>query len=603
MAATKETLQRRIAIAAGREQAELVIKNCRVLNVFTEEIISADIAIQDGVIAAVGSYQGDCEVDVSGRYVSPGLIDGHMHLESTMVRPSQFARSAVPHGTLGVIADPHEIANVCGVAGIEFILADSADLPMDVWIMIPSCVPATDFETSGARLDAIDIQPLMAKERVRGLGEMMAYPGVIAGDGAILDKITSIDYGRRQVVDGHSPWVSGLDLAAYAAAGIRTDHECSTVDEMMERLRLGMYVQIREGSACRNLRALIGGVSEAWSRRLLFCTDDKHPEDIAENGHIDNNIRMAVAAGLNPVLAVRMASLNVAECYGLEGVGAIAPGYQANLLVLDDLEGFKVHQAYKNGILVAEDGVADFAAKDFEDPKVLDSVHIRELAAADLAIHLSGNQAWCIGLRPRSVETDKLRQTVTVENGCYANNPDDDLLKMAVIERHRGGGNIGLGLIKGFGLKSGAIASTIAHDSHNLIAVGDNDQDMLTAIEVVRRMSGGIAVVAGGQLTGALALPIAGLMSKQSITDVEQELRAMKEDAYARGVSRDIEPFMTLGFMALPVIPALKLTDRGLFDVLAFSHINIDPCVPLPSMPAACPADKQHSSNSECGKG
>ena len=591
MASTEE-LKRRIDVAAGRQPADLVIKNCRIVDVFTDEIIAGDIAIIDGFVAAIGEYSGLSEVDAQGRFATPGLIDGHMHLESTMVRPSQFATTAVAHGTLGVIADPHEIANVCGSAGVEFVIQDTEGLPLDVHLMIPSCVPATDFETSGARLDLPQIEALLAQPRVLGLGEMMNYPGVIAADQRVLGKLAAVDAKPGQLVDGHSPWVLGRDLAAYAAAGILTDHECATVQEMIERVRLGMYVQIREGSACRNLDALVPGVSQAISQRVLFCTDDKHPEDIASNGHLDNNIRRAIAAGMDPLTAVRIACLNPARCYGLPHVGAIAPGYRADILLVDSLEEFSVRQVYRNGVLVAEDGQALFAPKDFVVEQIYNSVHPAALRPEDLTVKLTGDQARVISLRPHSVETDNQIETVTVADGCFAFDPSRDILKMAVVERHHASGNVGLALVKGFGLKGGAIASTVGHDSHNIIVIGDSDAAIMLAAAEVERVQGGITVVQGGEVLSTLPLPIAGLMSDLSLPEVEQQVLLMRDQAYAMGVSGLVEPFMTLSFLALPVIPVLKLTDQGLFDVLAFGFTSIDPSAAIidTDAPAAAPS-------------
>jgi adenine deaminase len=575
--ASKEMLKRRIAVAAGRERADFVLKNCRIVDVFTDEVIDGDIAIVDGIIAAIGgTYEGHTVTDAAGSFAVPGLIDAHMHLESTMVRPSQFAKGAVPHGTLGVIADPHEIANVCGTAGIEFILDDTAGLCMDVFVMVPSCVPATAFETSGATLAAADIAPLMSHPRIRGLGEMMAYPGVIAADNAVLDKLCAVDEGTAQVADGHSPKVAGAELAAYAAAGIKTDHECGTVQEMRDRLRLGMYVQMREGSACRNLDDLLPGVTAANSRRLLLCTDDKHPEDIAKNGHLDNLIRKAVRAGLDPLWAIKMATLNVAECYHLPHHGAIAPGYRADILLVRDLRDFTVRAAYKDGVLVASEGKALFEANSFVDDRVYDSVHVRPVTTADFAIPLRSSRAHVIGLQPHSVETDDLIEDVSVEGGHFVCDPARDILKLAVVERHHATGAVGRGLVKGYGLTGGAIASTVAHDSHNIIVVGDNDADMVRAVEELQRVQGGICIIADGVPIATLPLPIAGLMSDRSIGEVEAAVNEMTKHARRLGVNADVEPFMTLAFMALPVIPALKLTDQGLFDVTRFAFIDIE---------------------------
>jgi adenine deaminase len=537
----------------------------------------ADSPVQAASAVAGGYYMGMVEVDGQGSYALPGLIDAHMHLESTMVRPSQFATSALPRGTTGVVADPHEVANVCGVAGIDFILADSSDIPLDVYLMVPSCVPATDFETSGARLDANQINEIMSNPRVRGLGEVMAYPAVIAADYALLEKLGTVDSQRGQVADGHSPWVEGKDLCAYVAAGIASDHECSSPSELISRARLGMYVQIREGSACRNLEALLPAVNSANSRRMLFCTDDKHPEDIYATGHIDNCIRMAIDGGLNPITAIQMATINVAECYGLNSAGALAPGYQADILLVDDLQNFSPRAVYKLGKLVAKNGEALFNAKNFIDVNVCNTVRTGELEQTCLELPLKKNKARVIGLRAHSVETDNLIEDVNVIDGKFTYDPNLDILKLAVIERHKASGNIGLGLVKGFGLSKGAIASTIGHDSHNIIVIGCNDEDMLLAAQQLVRVQGGITIACAGEVLDTLPLPIAGLMSDDSVAEVREVVERMREQAYKLGVNREIEPFMTLSFLALPVIPALKLTDRGLFDVSAFSHVKIEP--------------------------
>jgi adenine deaminase len=447
---------------------------------------------------------------------------------------------------------------------------------MDVFVMVPSCVPATSFETSGASLDANAIKPLMDKVRIRGLGEMMAYPGVIAGDDAVLEKIVTVHEEIGQIVDGHSPKVAGKDLSAYVAAGIRTDHECSTVEEMVDRLRLGMYVQIREGSACRNLDDLLPGVTQSNARRLLFCTDDKHPEDIARNGHLDNIIRKSVRAGLDPITALKIASLNVAECYHLPHIGAIAPGYQADILLVDDLNDFVVREVYKSGELVAKDGKALFEANDFVDERVYDSVHIHPLTVEDLVIRLDSTKVHVIGLKPHSVETENLIEDVRVEKGRFVLDPAIDILKVAVIERHHASGSVGLGLLKGYGLSGGAVASTVAHDSHNIIVIGDNDEDMVCAAEELQRVKGGICIVVDGAPVATLPLPIAGLMSDRPLDEVEVAVNEMTVMAHSLGINADVEPFMTLAFMALPVIPALKLTDQGLFDVESFSFIDLE---------------------------
>ncbi|MDR1043074.1 MAG: adenine deaminase [Clostridiales Family XIII bacterium] len=575
---TKDRVAQRhlIDVAAGRAPADLVVKRAKVVDVFTREIVEGDVAVAGGVVAGVGSYEGREEIDAAGRYLSPGLIDGHMHLESTMVRPSQFATAAVPHGTTAVIADPHEVANVCGTDGIDFILRDTEGIPMDVFIMIPSCVPATEYETSGSRLAASDIAPYMDNPRVRGLGEMMAYPQVIAAEDGVLDKI---DVPRReigQLVDGHSPLVMGRDLNAYIAAGVGTDHECGTVDEMRARLSLGMYVQLREGAATRDLDTLIPGVTPGNAARCLFCTDDKHPEDIRARGHIDHNVRKAVRLGLDPLIASQLASINAASCYGLAGMGAIAPRYQADFILFEDIREMRVQEVYKRGKLVAKDGRALFAANDFADAKVTGTMHMKPVKPEDFRIPLAGTRAHVIGLKTYSVVTEDLVMDVPVSGGCFQHDASRDILKLAVVERHFASGNIGLGLISGFGLKGGAIASTITHDSHNLIVVGDNDPDMAAAANELARVGGGVTIASGGRALSTLPLPIAGLMSDHSVNEVAEVVGQMKARAKGLGVPDDVEPFMTLAFMALPVIPYLKLTDRGLFDVSRFAFTPID---------------------------
>jgi adenine deaminase len=411
---------------------------------------------------------------------------------------------------------------------------------------------------------------------VLGLAEMMNYPGVINGEPKVLAKLALADEDRGQIVDGHSPWISGNALNAYAAGGIRTDHECATVDEMRERLRLGLYVQIREGSACRDLMQLIAGVTEANERRCLFCTDDKHPEDIEARGHIDNCVRMAIAAGVPPITAIRMATLNVAECYGLKHIGALAPTYRAHILLVDSLEELRPSHVFYDGKLVAANGEALFEAESFKDERVYGSVRIAPYQAGDLRIPLRGSRAHVIGIRPHSVETDHLIENVGVKDGCFSFADSPGIHKIAVFERHGVSGNIGLGLIKGFGLKDGAIASTVAHDSHNLIVIGDNDDDMLAAVAEIEAIQGGVTLVSSGKVMVSLPLPIAGLMSEGSVEEVTATVEEMRGKAYRMGVGKDIEPMMTLAFMALPVIPALKMTDRGLFDVEAFNFVEVD---------------------------
>jgi adenine deaminase len=566
-------IKQRIDIAAGRQKAELVLKNARVVNVFTEEIIEADIAIENGFIIAIGSYHGVHEIDLEGKYVAPGLIDGHVHIESAMVTPSQFAKSVLPVGTTTVIADPHEIANVCGLNGIQYMLDESSNIPLDVYLMMPSCVPSTHFENAGAVLLAKDMAAMLKKDRILGLGELMDFPGVINAQADILDKI---HVTGDKIIDGHGPTIRNEALNAYVAAGIRTEHECSSREEMIDRLRLGMYVIIREGSAARNLNALIKGVTKENLRRVLFCTDDRHPGDIISDGHIDNNVRLAIENGLDPISAIKMATLNPAECYRLHQKGAVAPGYHADLIVFDALKTFNILQVYKKGQLIAENGKPLFEAKHIPNDAVTDTVNIKTVTKEDLRIKLDSDIANVIRLLPHSLVTEKAVRKVEVADGEFVFNKRLDILKLAVIERHRATGNIGLGLVENFRLESGALASTVAHDSHNLIVIGTSDDDMLMAIKEIERIGGGLTIVNKGRVIQSIPLPIAGLMTDQPIEVLNESLGDLYTKAYTLGVNNTIDPFMTLAFLALPVIPDIKLTDMGLFDVSSFKFININ---------------------------
>ena len=566
-------LKRQIDLAAGREKPELVLKNCRIVNVFTEEILPGDIAIDCGWVVGVGQYSGIQEIDLNHAFVAPGLIDAHVHVESSMVTPGQFAKAVLPHGTTTIVADPHEIANVCGLDGIRYMLEQSSELPLEMFVMMPSCVPATPFENSGAVIRAEDMLELLEHPRLLGLGEMMDYPGVIGARSDVIDKL--VIGGRGRMIDGHGPLLTGKELNAYLMAGVGTDHECTTEDEMLQRLRLGMYIQIREGSAAKNLNALLPGVTAQNSRRVLFCTDDRHPGDILSEGHIDNNVRQAIRGGFPVAAAIRIATLNAAECYQLNHLGAIAPGYQADLIVFDSLEDFKISKVFKRGRQVAEDGVPLFDSVERRDERVLNTVRLHKMSVEQLALKLDSNSVNVIRLLPHSLVTEKVVRKVKLEDGKFVRDEQSDILKLAVIERHKATGNIGLGLIENYGLKSGAIASTVAHDSHNLIVVGSSDEDMLTAIAEIERSGGGLAIARDGQVLGSLALPIAGLLSDSPLQEVDDKLNALLDVAYEMGVNRQTEPFMTLAFLALPVIPDIKLTDLGLFDVTRFDFIKV----------------------------
>lgn len=569
----KEKLKKQIETAGGRRKADQVFKNARVINVFTGEIIPGDVAVVDGIIVGIGEYSGVEEIDLKGKHLSPGLIDGHVHIESSMVSPREFMKVVLPKGTTSIVADPHEIANVRGLEGIRYMMDSSRDLPMNFYFVLPSCVPATEFENAGAKLSAEDLSALIDREDVLGLGELMDYPGVIGAREDILDKVL---VAGEKIIDGHGPEIKDHDLNAYRMAGVKTEHECSTVEEMVNRLRLGMYVLIRQGSAARNLEALIQGVTKENARRCLFCTDDRHPEDLLEQGHIDNNVRQAIKLGLDPITAVQMATINAAECYGLEKVGAIAPGRLADFVVLEDLETFKIHSVYKEG-KPAEELLKDLPKTRGDSRWVKNSVNLHRISPKDLELSVEGKKIRAIKVLPHSLLTEKEEVRARMKDGKYFSEQGEPLLKMAVMERHHKTGNVGLALVKDFHLEKGAIALTIGHDSHNLIVIGDGDRDMLRAIKEVEDLEGGIAIVSRGEVLAGLSLPIAGLMSEDSMEQVNEKFTKMLRIAFDQlKVNSGIDPFMTLSFLALPVIPEIKLTDLGLFDVTKFGFVDLE---------------------------
>lgn len=561
-----------IEVAEKLRKADLVIKNARVVNVFTCEVLSADIAVADGIIAGIGSYSGAEEYDAGGKYACPGLIDSHIHLESSMIAPCEFARTVLPFGTTTLIADPHEIANVCGINGIHYMLKSTEQLPLNVFFMMPSCVPATRFESNGADLRADVMGPLKNNSRILGLAEVMDYPSVLSEQQEMLDKLELFD---GSMVDGHSPGLSGKNLNAYRAAGILTDHECSTPEEASERLRLGMYVQIREGSAARNLENIIKGLLDTsqYFQRCIFCTDDKHLTDIMAEGHINYNVRKAVKLGVDPITAIRMATLNAAQCYGLKTLGAIAPGYQADVILLDDLAEFNASKVFCKGKLVAEEGRYLEASAPVEDRNVLNTVRVSDIDESGLAIGLNRNRAFVMQLIPGEILNKKVQAEVVTEGGYFK--ADSEYSKLAVLERHKATGNVGLGIVKGFNIKNGALAGTVAHDSHNLIVIGDNDSDMLAAVQELKRVNGGFTAVSGGKVLETLELPIAGLMSDKSVGYVDGKLRKMLDVLKELGVNPKLDPIMSLSFMALPVIPEIRVTDKGLFDVDKFAFVPV----------------------------
>ena len=568
----KEELKNLITKAKGTKNSELVFKNANIINVFTGEILFGDLAIDNGRVVGIGEYKGEREIDLDGKYISPGFIDSHVHIESSMSTPTQFARAIVPRGVTSIISDPHEIANVKGLEGIKYMIEDAKNTPLDVYVMLPSCVPSTEFENAGAILEARDLEKLINEESVLGLGEMMNYPGVIDGEDKVLDKLI---LGRNTIIDGHGPLITGKDLNAYGAAGIKTEHEASTPEEVIERLRLGMYILLREGSAAKDLRNIIQTVNKDNLRRFLLCTDDKHPEDLINEGSIDFNIKLAIRSGIEPVDAIRMATLNSAECYGLKDKGAIAPGYRADLVIIDNLDDFNILKVFKDGKLVAENNKALFEINPYSSNNMMNSVNIKKVELKDIQIKMETNRANVISIVEDSLVTEKAIKEVNVENGHFQYS-NEDVLKLVVVERHLATGNIGVGLIENFQLKNGAIGSTIAHDSHNILVVGDNDEDILLTIEEIERIGGGLVILSGGKVLKSLTLEIGGLMTSRPIEEINLALKEMMEISREElKVNPKIDPFMTLAFMALPVIPKIKLTDIGLFDVEDFKFIQV----------------------------
>ena len=570
-----DILKNRIDMACGKEKVDLVIENARVVNVFSNEVLEGTLAIADGVFIGMGDYESDCREDAGGAYILPGLIDSHVHIESSFGTPYQFARAVLPHGTTTVIADCHEIANVSGVEGIRFMLDSSDKIPLTVYMMLPSCVPASGFETSGAVLNAEDLAPLFNHPRVLGLGEMMNYPGVINGDMEILKKM-ELAADNDRLVDGHGPGQTGKGLNAYVISGVKTDHECTNFKEMHERIQNGMYIAVREGSAAKNLIKLMDGINAQTERRCTFCTDDRHPGDIVNEGHIDNNIRVAIQNGMDPIMAVRLATINTAECYGIRGLGAVAPGYRADFIMVDDLERFNVLRTYVKGERITEKWTEQYPYPKDADVRVRGAVNIKSVKAEDLRIYPKAEEASVIQLIPHELFTRHVRRQVKTRDGYFVPDPNEDVIPIYVLERHHGTGNIGKGLIEGFGLKNGAIASTVAHDSHNLVVVGDSEQDILLAVEEIKRIDGGLALVKGGQVIGSLPLDIGGIMSSLRLEEIAKAQEDLTAAAYRElKISRDFSPFMTLAFMALTVIPELKITDKGLFDGVAFTLTEV----------------------------
>ncbi|MDA8125416.1 MAG: adenine deaminase [Deltaproteobacteria bacterium] len=566
-----EQLKRVIRVARGETAPDLVLKGGRVVNVFSGEILRADVAIAGDRIAGIGRYNGPRVIDSRDCFISPGFMDGHMHLESTLLAPAALAGAVLARGTTAIMADPHEIANIMGVAGIRYLLESSQGLPVDIYFLLPSCVPATDLETAGASLSASDLAPLRRVKRVLGLAEMMNYPGVLYGSEPVLEKLAAETCGVR---DGHAPFLTGRDLNAYIAAGIGSDHECTRLAEAREKLRLGMHLMIREGTQAKNLKTLLPLVNARNGRRCLLVTDDLHPHDLLERGHLDHLLDMAMAGGMAPVEAIRMVTLNTAEYFGLRDVGAVAPGYRADLLLLSSLKPVRVRSVIKGGkkVFDAETPVSEDTRPRGCGPA--GAMHIRPFGPEALAVPEAGGRIRVIGLIPDQILTRQLFCEPTLRKGVVTSDVSRDILKLAVVERHRGTGRIGIGFVQGFGLKEGALASSVAHDSHNIIAVGGNDDDLYGAIKAVEAMQGGLAAVCKGKVVAGLPLPIAGLMSDRPLAEVAAGWKALRRAAAELG-SPLAEPFMALSFLALPVIPELKLTDRGLVDVGRFCPVPL----------------------------
>ena len=558
--------RRIINAAAGREPSDLVLKNATYVNVFSNELCHADIAVAEGLIVGMGQYSGTVEEDCTGKIVLPGFLDAHIHLESSLVTPAEFARAVLPHGTTTVVTDPHEIANVCGVKGIDYMLQATQGLPLDVHFMLPSCVPAAPVDESGAELTWRDINAYFDHPRVLGLAEMMNYPGVIAGDTSAIEKIV-VSQAHHKKIDGHAPDLSGLQLNAYMSAGVYSDHECSTFENALEKLRKGQFIMIREGTAAHNLEALMPLLTQQYASRCMFCSDDKHPADLLEKGHIDYIARRAVEMGADPLLTVKVATHYAARYFLLNNKGAIAPGYLADFAVLDDLQSFRVRMVFKRGALVWDGEQAHVPEPEVEEEllhRVHDTFHMP--AVTPQALH-ADKPLPLIGMIPGQIVTRDLGHAQGIDT-------EKDILKMAVAERHRNTGHLGVCYVQGYGLKRGAVATSIAHDSHNLIAVGTSEEDMALAMNQVRSLGGGMAVVEDRRVTAQLPLPVAGLMSEAPLPQVNAALNAARAQAQRQGVNPGIDPFMTLSFMSLPVIPTLRLLTRGAFHVEKWQYVE-----------------------------
>lgn len=555
--------QRYSEITRGLKKSELVLKNAKIVNVFTGEIIEGDLAIEDGIIVGIGSYEGKTERDMNGKYICPGFIDSHLHLESTLVTPAELVTVASRHGTTTFIVDPHESANVSGLAGIDYIVDQTEDTSANVFVMMPSCVPSTSIDDNGCTLTAEDMAPYLENKRILGLGEVMDYISVVTGESGMHQKLKLFE---KRVRDGHAPFLAEQDLQAYVMAGIKTDHECSDFEYAMRERRNGMTILIREGSAARNVDAIVSGLvkNKMNGEGFCFCTDDKHIEDIEREGHIDHNVRRSIELGMKPVDAIRMATIHPAECYGLQNLGAIAPGYQADLVVLDNLEKVTVHEVYYKGKVIEK--VKEIEIKSCPT-ELKNTVHVGDFSLEDLKLESADGYFTIIEMQDGQITTKKCRKKFSDKKCIFES--DKEFQKIAVIERHKATGKTGVGIVSGFGIQGGAIASSVSHDSHNIIVIGDNDEDMKLAIEELIRTQGGYTIVSNHKVFDTLELPVMGLMSDAGYQYSNSKLKIMIDKAHQMGVGKGIDPFITLSFMALPVIPEIRITPRGIYDVLS----------------------------------
>lgn len=573
----KNEMIKRISVAGKKEKADLVIKNGKIVNVFTGEYMEGDIAIVDGYIAGIGQYEGKETMDIEGRYIVPGFIDGHVHIESTMLSPKEFSKVLLQHGVTSAITDPHEIANVAGTTGLDYMLDSSEELPMDIFVMLPSSVPATSFESNGATLEDHHLAPYYQHPKVLGLAEVMDYPSVLHTEESMINKLVT---AQSKHIDGHASGIDREGLNVYAAAGIRTDHESITLEEAKDRLDLGMYLMIREGTVCKNLDALLPAVTARNSKRCLFVTDDMLIDDLVDEGSVDHIVRLAIQKGLDPITAIQMVTINTAECFGLRDRGAIAPGFIADLVVLDSIEEIAIQAVYKDGVCVTKDGQLQsqlFRESNGELSSVtsLPDINAKGIMKKDLEITLSSEQCHIIEIIPNQIVTNHLIERVDIQKGLFQPSTDKDHMKLAVIERHNATGNVGLGIVKGFKFTKGAIATTVSHDSHNITIVGTSDEDMLIAYEAIMQNNGGLVIVSDQEVVATLPLPIAGLMSDQRYEMVYEQLKTLNGALSSIGFQESFNPFLTLSFLTLSVVPNLKLTDRGLFDFNKFDHIPI----------------------------